>query len=51
MRPRINKGTLVGSTNRLRAIQAKRLVVEVIWNFRQGIISERTIDIRQILLQ
>ena len=51
MRPRINKGILVGSTNNLRAIRAKRLVIEVIWNFRQGIISEKTIDIRQTLLQ
>ena len=51
MRPRINRGTLVGSTNRFRAIKAKRLVVEVIWNFKRGIISEKTVDIRQTLLQ
>lgn len=51
MRPRINKGTLVGSTNRLRAIKARRLVVEVVWNFKKGIISERTVNIRQTLLQ
>ena len=51
MRPRINKGVLVGSTNKLRAVKAKRLIIEVVWNFRRGIISERTIDIRQTLSQ
>lgn len=51
MRPRVNKGILVGSTNKLRAIKAKRLVIEVVWNFRRGIISEKTVDIRQTLNQ
>lgn len=51
MRPRINKGTLVASTNSFRAIKAKRLIVEVIWNFRKGIISERVVDTRQTILQ
>ena len=51
MRPRINKGTLVGSTDRFKAIKAKRLIVEVIYNFRNGIIRERTIDVRQTLNQ
>lgn len=51
MRTRISKGTLVTSTNTLRSIKAKRLIVEVIWNFRKGIISEKVIDIRSSLLQ
>ena len=51
MRPRINKGTLVASTDRFRHIKSKRLIVEVIYNFRCGIISERTIDIRQTINQ
>lgn len=51
MRPRVYKGTLVGSTDRFRAIKAKRLIVEVVWNFRKGIISEKIVDIRQTLLQ
>ena len=51
MRPRIKKGVLVGSTNKSRAIKAKRLIIEVVWNFRRGIISEKTIDIRQTLNQ
>ena len=51
MRPRINKGTLVGSTNKLRAIRAKRLIIEVVWNFRNGIISEKIVDIRQTISQ
>jgi len=51
MRPRVNKGTLVGSTDRFRGIKAKRLIVEVIYNFRNGIIREKTIDIRQTINQ
>jgi hypothetical protein len=51
MRQRVNKGILVASTNKVRAIKAKRLIVEVIWNFTKGIISEKTIDIRQTLSQ
>ena len=51
MRPRVNKGILVASTNEVRAIKAKRLIVQVIWNFRQGIISEKTVDIRQTINQ
>jgi len=51
MRPRVSKGTLVASTNVVRAIKAKRLIVQVIWNFRQGIISEKTVDIRQTINQ
>lgn len=47
MRPRINKGILVGSTNKLRAIKSKRLIIEVKWNYKKGIISEKTIDIRE----
>lgn len=51
MRARVSKGTLVGSTNNFRAAKAKRLIVEVIYNFRSGIIRERTIDVRQTLNQ
>ena len=51
MRRRIQKGTLVGSTNPLRRIKAKRLVVEVLYNFRHGIIRERTIDVRESIEQ
>jgi hypothetical protein len=47
MRRRIYKGTLVASTNPLRKIQAKRLVVEVLYNFRNGIIKETTKGSRQ----
>ena len=45
-RKRIKTGTLVASTDRFRYIKAKRLIVEVIYNFRSGIIRERTIDVR-----
>jgi hypothetical protein len=51
MRRRIQKGTLVSSTNPLRKIKARRLVVEVLYNFRHGIIREKTIEIRQTINQ
>lgn len=51
MRPRINRGTLVGSTDRFRAIKARRLIVEVIYSFRKGIVKEKTIDVRQTISQ
>jgi hypothetical protein len=51
MRPRVNKGILVGSTNPLRRIKAKRLIIEVIYNFRTGIVREKTIDVRQTINQ
>jgi len=51
MRPRLRKGTLVGSTNPLRKIKSKRLIVEVIYNFRNGIIREKTIDVRETIEQ
>lgn len=51
MRRRIQRGTLVGSTNKHRAIKAKRLVVEVLYNFRHGIVKEKTIDIRYTIEQ
>ena len=51
MRPRINRGTLVASTDRFRAIKARRLIVEVIYNFRKGIVREKTIDVRQTISQ
>jgi hypothetical protein len=51
MRRRVNKGILVGSTNPLRKIKAKRLVIEVLYNFRYGIVKENTIEIRQTINQ
>lgn len=51
MRPRISKGTLVASTDKFRSIKARRLIVEVIWNFGKGIISEKVVDIRHTILQ
>ena len=51
MRPRVNKGVLVGSTNPHRRILSKRLIIEVIYSFRKGIVRERTIDIRQTINQ
>ena len=51
MRRRIYKGTLVGSTNKFTAIKAKRLVVEVLYNFRHGIVKEKTVSTRQTIEQ
>lgn len=51
MRRRISKGTLVGSTNPLRKIKAKRLVIEVLYNFRHGIVKEKTVDVRTSIEQ
>jgi hypothetical protein len=51
MRRRILKGTLVASTNSLRHIKSKRLVVEVLYNFRHGIVREKTISTRQTIEQ
>ena len=51
MRRRISKGTLVASTNRFTAIRAKRLIVEVLYNFRHGIVKERVIDVRTSIEQ
>lgn len=51
MKPRINKGTLVASTNSYRHILSRRLIIEVIYNFRHGIVKERTIDIRKSIEQ
>jgi hypothetical protein len=51
MRRRIYKGTLVGSTNPLRKIKAKRLVVEVLYNFRYGIVKEKIINTRETIEQ
>lgn len=51
MRPRVNKGVLVGSTNPYRRIMSKRLIIEVIYSFRKGIVREKTIDVRQTINQ
>jgi len=51
MRPRVNKGTLVASTNTYRHILSSRLIVEVMYTFRRGVVSQKTIDIRQTINQ
>jgi hypothetical protein len=51
MKPRIKKGTLVCSTNSFRYILSKRLVVEVRYTFKKGIVNEKIVDVRQTLLQ
>jgi hypothetical protein len=51
MRPRITRGTFVGSTNRFKAIKAKRMIIEVLYNFRHGVVKERIIDVRERLEQ
>ena len=51
MRPRVSKGTLVASTNTYRHILSKRLIIEVIYSFRRGIVIERTIDVRHTIEQ
>jgi len=51
MRRRIYKGTLVFSTNPLRRIVSRRLIVEVLYNFRHGIVKEKTIDVRSSIEQ
>jgi hypothetical protein len=51
MRRRIFKGTLVSSTNPLGKIKATRLVVEVLYNFRYGIVKEKTISVRETIEQ
>jgi hypothetical protein len=51
MRPRIAKGTLVGSTNPLNRIRARRLIVEVLYNCRHGVVKERIINVRENIQQ
>jgi hypothetical protein len=51
MRPRIARGTLVGSTNPLNRIKARRLIVEVLYNFRHGVVKERTLGVRETIEQ
>jgi len=51
MRPRITRGTLVGSTNPLNRIKARRLIVEVLYNFRNGVVKERTVGVRDRIEQ
>ena len=51
MRPRVSRGTLVASTDKYRHIISKRLIIEVIYSFRKGIVIERTIDVRQTINQ
>jgi hypothetical protein len=51
MRPRITRGTFVGSTNRFKAIKAKRMIIEVLYNFRHGVVKERIINVRERLEQ
>ena len=51
MRPRIAKGTLVGSTNPLNRIKARRMIIEVLYNFRTGVVRERNVGIREKIEQ
>jgi hypothetical protein len=47
----VYKGTLVGSTDRFKAIKARRLIIEVLYNFRKGIIREKIINTRETIEQ
>ena len=47
MRTRISRGTLVASTNKFNAIRARRLVVEVLYNFKYEVVKERVINVRE----
>lgn len=51
MRPRIQRGTLVASTNSYRRILSKRLIVEVLYTFRRGVVSEEIKEFRQTINQ
>lgn len=51
MRPRIARGTLVASTNSLNRIKAKRMIIEVLYNFRTGVVKERTLGVRDKIEQ
>jgi hypothetical protein len=51
MRRRIFKGTLVKSTNKFKNIKAKRLIIEVLYNFKNGVVKERVVDIRETIQQ
>lgn len=51
MRPRITRGTFVGSTNKFKAIKAKRMIIEVLYNFRTGVVKERNVGVRDRIEQ
>jgi hypothetical protein len=51
MRPRIARGTLVGSTNPLNRIKARRMIIEVLYNFRTGVVKERKVGVRETIEQ
>ena len=51
MRPRIARGTLVGSTNPLNRINARRMIIEVLYNFRTGVVKERNVGVRETIEQ
>ena len=51
MRPRISKGTLVGSTDKLNSIKSRRLVIEVVYTKNYNKVSEKIKNIRTSLLQ
>jgi hypothetical protein len=42
---------MVASTNNFTAIRAKRLIVEVLYNFRNGVVRERVVDVRETIQQ
>lgn len=50
MRPRVKSGTLVCSTDPIRYILSKRLIVEVKYTFKRGVVNEKVREIRQTLL-
>jgi len=51
MRNRIRKGRLVASTNNYRHILSSRLIVEVTYDSRHRILSEKTLDVRTSISQ
>lgn len=46
-KPRVKRGVLVASTNRIRHILSKRLIVEVLYTFKKGIVKQTTIETRK----
>ena len=51
MRTRITRGRLVTSTNSYRYMLSRRLIVEVIYDSRHRILSEKILDVRTSLQQ
>jgi hypothetical protein len=51
MRPRLRRGTFVGSTDKFKAIKAKRMIIEVLYNFKTGVVKEKVVNVRETLEQ